>query len=177
MRILSRPTNRDLRQLVQAGHFREDLYFRLNAFPIQLPPLRQRQEDIPLLTTRFMEKMAAHLQKDVNHVAPEALARLQKYEWPGNVRELEHVIQRAVIVSRDQQIGLRDIALEGMPVRNESPSAIITLEEMERRYIYEVLEKTRWIVRGPKGAARLLGVPESTLRSRTKKLGVKRPSV
>ena len=167
-------TNRDLKQMVSEGKFREDLYFRLQAFPVRLPPLRERREDIPLLAEYFMRRMASHLNKPVTHLTPEALSLLNAYAWPGNVRELEHAIQRAVIVCRGPVIRAGDIFLEFAKERGSSTEEIATLDENERRHIRETLERTGWVIKGPHGAAALLNLPASTLYSRMKKLGIVR---
>ena len=135
--------------------------------------MRERQEDIPLLAAYFMERMAAHLNKQVPHLPPETLARLAGYAWPGNVRELEHAMQRAVIVCQGPVIRAEDIALEFSRV-GEGPGEVLTLEEQERRHIRAVLERTGWVIGGARGAAALLGLPASTLRDRMKKLGIVR---
>jgi DNA-binding NtrC family response regulator len=172
-------TNRDLQLMVADGSFREDLYFRLRVFPVRLPPLCERREDVPLLATYFVERMAAHLNKKVTRLAPEVLAALQAYGWPGNVRELEHTMQRAVIVCRGETIQTRDITLgmeERVEARADGPTEeLVTLETVERRYICRVLEHTRWIIGGPHGAAAILGLNESTLRGRFRKLNIRRP--
>ena len=165
-------TNRDLQQMVHEGQFREDLYFRLAVFPVRLPPLRERVEDIPLLAVYFMERMAAHLNKDVHGLDEKAVAALQRYAWPGNVRELEHAVQRAVIVCRGSTIGTGEIALG--PGSEPPGGEVVPLEEVERRYIREVLEQAGWVVSGPRGAAALLGLNPSTLRGRMRKLGLHR---
>jgi formate hydrogenlyase transcriptional activator len=165
-------TNRDLGRMVAHGPFREDLYFRLEAFPVRMPPLRERREDIPLLAAYFVERMAAHLNKRLAPLSAEVLARLGAYDWPGNVRELEHVVQRAVIVCPAETIRVEDLVLgpgEGGPA-----GEVLTLAEQERRYIRQVLEQTSGVIGGPRGAATLLGLPESTLRTRMKKLGIGR---
>ena len=167
-------TNRDLHQMLQTGHFREDLYFRLRVFPVRMPPLRERREDITLLANYFMARMAAHLNKEVSQLSVEALATLQAYDWPGNVRELEHAVQRAVIVCTGPVLRVGDIALAPVSVHGESAEEPVTPEEYERRYILEALEQTGWVVRGPHGAAAMLGIHEATLRYRMKKLGVRR---
>ena len=167
-------TNRDLPQMVAAGTFREDLYFRLEVFPVRLPPLRERGVDIPFLAVYFMERMAAHLNKAVTHLEPEALAVLETYNWPGNVRELEHTLQRAVIVCRGPAIRAGDITLERRKSGEGTAGERVSLEEMERRYIGEVLEETEGVIRGQQGAATILGLPPSTLYSRMKKLGIER---
>jgi transcriptional regulator with AAA-type ATPase domain/ligand-binding sensor domain-containing protein len=170
-------TNRNLQQMVAAGTFREDLYFRLQVFPLQLPPLRQRRDDILQLAIHFMENMAAHLDKEVTHISPEAVAALQRYDWPGNVRELEHSVQRAVIICKGSTILARDIALELPDIPTTQTPTTMTLYENERRHILMVLEQTGWIIKGPNGAADILGLPSSTLRSRMKKLEIQRPIV
>ena len=177
-------SNRDLPRMVQEGTFREDLYFRLQVFPLVLPPLRQRQADIALLATYFMEQMAAHLNKPVQGFHPDALRVLENYKWPGNVRELEHVVQRAVIVCRGVEIGKENLTLVDDLGPEESASSasvgggiddLPTIEEHERRYILQVLEATGWVIRGPRGAANILGLHDSTLRGRMRKLGIVRP--
>jgi len=168
-------TNRDLEQLSATGAFRQDLFFRLQVFPVQLPPLRQRRADIPLLAAYFTARMAAHLNKEVDRLSPAALEALQGYDWPGNVRELEHAVQRAVIVCKSKVIQAEGIGLEFGGAKDQGPRELVTLAELERRYILEVLERTGGIVKGPRGAAAILGIPGSTLRYRMKKLGISRP--
>ena len=163
-------TNRDLEQMVVAGTFREDLYYRLRVYPIEVPSLRERQEDIPMLATYFLARMAAHLNKKVQPLTPEVERALQAYAWPGNVRELEHVIQRAVIVCKGERIQVGD--LEVVDRSGKGVEEIVSLEEHERRYIREVLARTGWRIRGAQGAAALLGIHEATLRTRMKKLGI-----
>ena len=168
-------TNRDLQEMVQAGRFREDLYFRLRVFPVWMPPLRERLEDVPLLAAYFMQRKAAHLNKQVTHLTPQALAMLQVYDWPGNVRELEHAVYRAVVVCQGPAIRPEDVLLElGKKVEDTTGKEIVPLEEYEGRYIRRVLEQTGWVIKGPRGAATLLGMPASTLRDRMKKLGIRR---
>ena len=168
-------TNRDLQQMIEAGSFREDLYFRLRVFPLELPPLRRRREDIPVLATYFASRMAAHLHKEVRELTPAALEALTAYDWPGNVRELEHEMQRAVVVCREPVIRAEDIALGGVPRElGREETELRTLEEVERRHILAVLEKTGWVIKGPSGAAAILGLPPSTLRGRMRKLGIER---
>ena len=178
-------TNRDLELMVFAGDFREDLYYRFQAYPLLLPPLRERREDIPLLANYFKERMAAHMGRRIGALTTETVAALQAHPWPGNVRELEHTMQRAVIACRDFQIeaedlGLRDtgdrIGRSAIPVRGallDSPDLeLVPLNELERRYILAVLEATNWKMKGDDGAAARLGLPSSTLYSRMKKLGI-----
>ena len=168
-------TNRDLDRMVAEGSFRKDLYYRIHVFPVRLPPLRDRQEDIELLALYFMQRMAAHLNKrDLQKLTPEALAVLQAHEWPGNVRELEHTVRRAVIVSPGPSIRAQDIAFGPDSAAGATADEIVSLEEYERRYIQRVLQRTGGTIHGPRGAAQLLGIPPSTLYDRMKKLGVER---
>ncbi len=167
-------TNRNLEQMVIEKCFREDLYFRLQAFPVKLPPLRQRREDIPLLAAYFMDRMAEHLQKQVERIAPEAVLALKDYDWPGNVRELENVIKRAVIVCKETVLKVENLALGVGSLPGAVDDEFITPEAYEKLYIQKILEMTGGVIRGPQGAAALWGVPESTLRSRLKKLNISR---
>jgi DNA-binding NtrC family response regulator/ligand-binding sensor domain-containing protein len=163
-------TNRDLAQMVAAGEFREDLYYRLRVFEVELPPLRARREDIPLLAIYFAERMSAHLHRPLRAISPAAERALLAYDWPGNVRELEHAVKRAVIVSADGEIRAEDLALD--PRAAAAVEAWPTLQEYERRYIRKVLDHTEGRIRGDGGAASLLGMNPSTLYSRMKKLGL-----
>ena len=168
-------TNRDLAQMVQEGRFREDLYFRLQVFPVQLPALRQRSEDIPLLVRYFIDRAATHLHKEIHGCSSEAMAALQHYPWPGNVRELEHTIQRAIILCKGRQIELEHIQLTDTPPPEPAAATpLVSLKEQERHYILQVLEHTAWKIKGPGGAASILDLPESTLRNRMKRLGIRR---
>lgn len=168
-------TNRDLQRMVAAGVFRQDLYYRLQGFQIELPPLRQRQEDIGELALFFAARMASHLGKRIDGLEPSALDLLQAHPWPGNVRELEHVVQRAVVVCASATISAADLLFGGGPAQSLDDAPLETLDEHERRYLAAVLERTGWVVRGPRGAAAILGLNESTLRLRMRKLGVVRP--
>lgn len=169
-------TNRDLEQRCREGHFRPDLYYRLNVFPIQAPALRDRREDVPLLVRHFVQKYATSLGKHIETVPLATLERLQAYAWPGNVRELQHVIERAVIVTRGPSLAfgdwLREPAAEVAAVGAKTP--VTTLEQMEREHILKTLEITGWRVSGEHGAARLLGLKPTTLEARMKKLGIER---
>jgi DNA-binding NtrC family response regulator/ligand-binding sensor domain-containing protein len=167
-------TNRNLEQMVAENHFRQDLFFRLHAFPVELPALRQRREDIPLLAAYFMDRMAEHLKKQVVQIEPDALRALREYDWPGNVRELENVLNRAVIVCDGPVLKAVNLALNVSSLPVDPSDELITPEAYERIYIEKVLEITGWVIRGPRGAAAIWGVPESTLRSRIKKLGISR---
>jgi PAS domain S-box-containing protein len=179
-------TNRDLAAAVADGTFRQDLYYRLNVFPIAVPPLRQRPEDIPLLAHYFVARYAQQIGRRITHIAAESMRRLVSYGWPGNVRELENVIERAVILAVGPQL---DIAAELLPVPLAPPVPLTqpapvatrpaapappSIEDIEREHIATVLRQTRWRIEGPSGAAQSLGVNPSTLRSRIKKLGIRR---
>jgi PAS domain S-box-containing protein len=165
-------TNRDLEEEVRKGRFRQDLYYRLNVFPITVPPLRQRQEDIPLLAQAFIERYARKLGKQITSVQKKAMKTLQNYPWPGNVRELESIIERAVILCSGPVLQLADkMDTSSLPMS----SAIRTLEEMERNQIHKILKETRWRIEGKDGAAAILGLHPSTWRARLHKLGIFRP--
>ncbi|HUU28675.1 MAG TPA: sigma 54-interacting transcriptional regulator [archaeon] len=165
-------TNRNLEKAIENGDFREDLFYRLNVFPIEIPPLRKHKDDIPLLVNHFVMKYGAKIGKKIDTVPQLVMDTLQAYHWPGNVRELENVIERAVIVSRGNQLELG----EWLPRTVSSPvgSHSTTLEEREREQIIEALELTGWRVSGEKGAAKILGIKPTTLDSRIKKLSIKR---
>jgi len=160
-------TNRDLVTLLAEGKFREDLYYRLNVFPIAVPPLRERREDIPLLVWTFARQYGAALGKPVERIPQETMEALQRYPWPGNIRELKNVIERALILSEGSTLRV--------PVAPPVGPAAPTLADAERTQIMAALEQTRWRIRGPAGAAALLGLKPTTLESRIKKLGLQRP--
>jgi PAS domain S-box-containing protein len=179
-------TNRDLPRAVAEGKFRQDLYYRLNVFPVTVPPLRERAGDVPLLAQYFAERAAARIGRPIARISERSLGLLSRYPWPGNVRELENVIERAVILSRGSELEI-DPALLGLapdagtpePVRPATaPSPPATggtpLEEVERRHILETLRASAWRIEGPGGAAVLLGLHPNTLRSRMKRLGIRR---
>jgi formate hydrogenlyase transcriptional activator len=165
-------TNRNLDEEVRKGRFRQDLYYRLNVFPITVPPLRQRKEDIPLLVQAFIEQYARKLGKQITSVQKKAMKALQDYPWPGNIRELESVLERAVILCSGPVLKLAD----KLEILFPSVSATIgTLEEVERNQILKILSETRWRIEGKNGAAAILGLHPSTLRARMHKLGILRP--
>jgi len=166
-------TNRDLQKEIQSGAFRQDLYFRLNVFPIVLPPLRERPEDIPLLVNYFVKKYSQRMGKSIHSVSQHVLNELVRYSWPGNVRELENVIERAVITSRGSGLSLEDNYMTS--AESAAQLEICTLEEIEKQHIIKILQKTNWRVSGDKGAALLLGLHPKTLESRMQKLGISRP--
>ncbi len=167
-------TNRELAQMVAVGHFRADLYYRLHVFPLTIPPLRQRPEDIPLLVHHFVRHYARHLHKPIAIIPAEALDALTHYHWPGNVRELQNVIERAVILSPGPTLRL---ALDELPRSRPtegSPALVRTLEEVERDHILRVLRETNGVIGGPQGAATRLGLRRTTLLYRMEKLGISR---
>ena len=167
-------TNRDLKKSMGNGSFREDLYYRLNVFPINVPPLRERKDDIPLLVKIFIQKFSTKVGKQIEKVPQKVMDRLLAYYWPGNVRELENIIECAVIVCQGKRLELGD----WLP-KTDTPSGIShfsTLEENERQHIIEALEITGWRVSGEKGAAKILGINPKTLESRMKKLIIKQKS-
>ncbi|HZD41875.1 MAG TPA: sigma 54-interacting transcriptional regulator, partial [Terriglobales bacterium] len=166
-------TNRDLNELVKGGSFRLDLYYRLNVFPLDAPPLRQRNGDIPLLASFFLNKFSKKLGKEVRAVSQTAMDNLSKYAWPGNVRELQNVIERAVVLATGSVIDIDDSLFQASPAVEES--MLSTLEHVERSHIIRVLNHSNWVIHGKKGAASILGLNPSTLRSRIEKLGIKRP--
>lgn len=166
-------TNRDLYEEIRLGRFREDLFYRLNIFPITIPPLRDRKEDIPLLVEYFLEKFNRKLGKNLRHVTNETMGRLTAHAWPGNVRELESVIERAAIISPGSTLQVLDHfenAVPAPPLGEAKP-----LIDLERDYISQVLNKTHWRIEGDQGAAHILGINPSTLRGRMRKEGIRRP--
>jgi formate hydrogenlyase transcriptional activator len=165
-------TNRDLVNMVKQREFRSDLYYRLNVFPILLPPLRARQEDIPALVAHFVEIYARRMGKQIEHIPPETMSALSSFPWPGNIRELQNFIERSVILSVGSVLRAPLAELKRSP-ESESLGAI-TLEEAERDHIRKTLEYTRWVVAGPNGAAARLGMKRSTLYFRMQKLGISR---
>jgi transcriptional regulator with GAF, ATPase, and Fis domain len=165
-------TNRDLLDDVRQGRFRQDLFYRLNVFPITLPSLRERREDIPLLASHLAARFGRALRKTVTDLPQSVLERLQEHDWPGNIRELENVIQRAIIMSTNGVLSLREINL--VRARTASAAGGTTLEEVEREHILRVLGLTSWRIEGSGGASRMLGLKPSTLRSRLRKLGIRR---
>jgi transcriptional regulator with GAF, ATPase, and Fis domain len=165
-------TNRNLEEEVRKGRFRQDLYYRLNVFPITVPPLRQRKEDIPLLVQAFIERYSRKLGKQITSIQKETLKALQDYPWPGNVRELESIIERASILCSGPVLQLTDeLEISSLPLS----STVRTLEETERNQIFKTLSETRWRIEGKDGAAAILGLHPSTLRARMHKLGIVRP--
>jgi transcriptional regulator with GAF, ATPase, and Fis domain len=158
-------TNRDLAGRVKEGLFRQDLYFRLNVFPIHVPPLRERQEDIPLLTWRFVRELERRMGKKIESIPRKTMELLQCYPWPGNVRELRNVVEQALIITSGSQLNLR------LPDPREF-TILPTLKGMERQHILAALEKTNWRIKGTGGAAEQLGLNPSTLYTTMRRLGI-----
>ena len=166
-------TNRDLPQMVEERLFRSDLYYRLNVFPIVVPPLRDRAEDIPLLVRYFAQKHARRMDRRIETIPTEEMEALTRYHWPGNVRELENLIERAVILSRGPTLHVP--LPENRPSGEVPPASSVTLEAAEREHILRTLRNTKWVIAGPNGAAARLGMKRTTLQSRMSKLGISRP--
>jgi formate hydrogenlyase transcriptional activator len=166
-------TNRDLAKLVEQQEFRSDLYYRLNVFPITLPPLRERREDIPLLVRYFTQHYAARMKKPIESIPATTLEALSRYHWPGNIRELENLIERAVILTQGThlQVPLPELKIHAP----QPPVPAATLHDAERDQILRTLRDTRWVIGGPDGAAARLGLKRTTLTSKIKKLGISRP--
>jgi formate hydrogenlyase transcriptional activator len=168
-------TNRDLWAMVEAQRFREDLYYRLNVFPIYVPPLRERREDIPALVQTFVHNCACQMGKTVPAISATTMEQLTTYSWPGNIRELQNVVERAVILATGDGLQV-DLPLRERttPIRPSAAPPLGSLDEVQRGYILKVLEETDWVVGGPNGAAVKLGMKRSTLNFRIKKLGIRR---
>jgi formate hydrogenlyase transcriptional activator len=186
-------TNTDLTQLVAEKKFRSDLYYRLNVFPIQIPPLRERPEDVPLLVRYFVQKFSRRQNKTVEYVPAPVMEAMVNYSWPGNVRELENLIERAVLLSPGKELrvplaefkenallpnftaGPSDLPRLGEPSPPLTSASAGTLDDAQRRHIVQVLKQTQWRIAGPRGAAAILGLKRTTLQARLRKLGIKRP--
>jgi formate hydrogenlyase transcriptional activator len=166
-------TNKDLQSMVKSGEFRADLFYRLNVFPIVMPPLRERREDIPKLVRYFVQQVARRMGKHIETISSETMEGLMQYAWPGNIRELQNIIERAVILSSGTVL---QVPLEELRASSEMPHKMPqTMEEAERRHILQALDEANWIVGGPHGAAARLGMRRSTLQSRMQKLSIFRP--
>lgn len=169
-------TNRDLVEAVREKSFRSDLFYRLNIFPIDMPPLRQRISDIPLLANFFLTKFSKKLGKEFTGFSRETMERLLNYQWPGNIRELQNIVERAVVISNSPEIRIDDSVLGNTNCSPGSPAEDNkTLDDVERGHIINVLEETGWVIDGKRGAAGILKINPNTLRSRMKKLGIKKP--
>jgi formate hydrogenlyase transcriptional activator len=165
-------TNADLEQMVADKKYRSDLYYRLNVFPIMIPALRERPEDIPALTRFFTQKYARRLKKRIEAIPADVMTALTKYHWPGNVRELEHFIERAVVLTQGP-----DLEVSVSELKSSAPAPpvnISTLEDAERGHIIRALDETNWVIGGPNGAASRLGMKRTTLQSKMQKLGISR---
>jgi len=163
-------TNHDLGAMVRDGRFREDLFHRLNVFPIEVPPLRDRVSDIPLLVWRFVQEFNKRMGKSIDSIPRQTMERLRQYPWPGNVRELRNLVERAMIGCDGRSLTI------DLPAGSRGPDSVpVTLEEVERKHIFDVLERVRWRISGRQGAAEILGLRPTTLHSRMKKLGISRP--
>lgn len=164
-------TNRNLVEMVAHGQFRRDLYYRLSVFPIEIPPLRERADDIPILAWHFVQKYARHMSKRIEKILPEDMEALVHHGWPGNVRELQNVVERSVVVSNGTTLALSRPA----EAKTETSPACPTLAEAERQLILQVLQNTNWVLGGPHGAAVRLGVKRTTLLYKMRRLGIDRP--
>ena len=169
-------TNRSLEDDVEGHRFRSDLYYRINVFPLYVPPLRDRREDIPLLARHFLKLHAAKSGRSVEEIPKEQIEKLTAYDWPGNIRELENAVQRALILSSGRRFVLPELGKLGTSTARPSEDGSTTLEDAEKRHILKVLNRTGWRIYGPLGAAKMLAIKPTTLSSRLKKLGIKRPS-
>jgi transcriptional regulator with GAF, ATPase, and Fis domain len=170
-------TNRNLVEEVDSGRFRQDLFYRLNVFPITLPALRERLDDLPVLLRHFCDRVGRQMGKPIDRVTPGTLEALSLYDWPGNIREFENVIQQGVILSRDGELDLSNF--RGDQIRRIAPTPVVdepqTLVDVQRAHILRMLQLTHWRIEGPSGAAKTLGLCASTLRTRMRKLGIHRP--
>lgn len=166
-------TNRDLLKESTEGNFREDLYYRLNVFPLELPPLRKRKKDIPILVKLFVEKFSKKLGKVIDNIPKSILDDMQDYPWPGNIRELENIIERAVILTKGASLQV-DKTLLTVNSSQKPTSSSLSLYELERQHIISVLQETNWKISGPEGAAKVLDINPNTLRSRIQKLDISR---
>jgi PAS domain S-box-containing protein len=165
-------TNKDLKKEAKENRFRDDLFFRLNVFPIRIPSLRERKEDIPILLNHFIKKYSAKLSKKIKTVSQQALVSLQTYDWPGNIREMENVVERAIIISNNESLDLGDW-FETANI-NSKPNKIIPLADYEKEYILKILNLKNWRIRGENGVANALGLKPTTLEAKMKKLGIHR---
>jgi formate hydrogenlyase transcriptional activator len=168
-------TNRDLGAMVGEQTFRSDLFYRLNVFPIRVPALRERAEDIPFLVRHFTQHFARNMKKQIESISSETMNALLRYPWPGNIREMQNVIERAVILTRGSVLHVPSTDLKSRSGEVPQANGLGTLEEVERRHIVAVLEQTNWVFAGPNGAAARLGLKRPTLQFRMQKLGITRP--
>jgi formate hydrogenlyase transcriptional activator len=167
-------TNRDLGQMVEQGRFRNDLYYRINVFPIEIPALRHRASDIPKLASSFVRKYAKRMDKHIEKIRAEDMAALTDYPWPGNIRELQNFIERSVILTNEPVLY---VPIDDLHRATSTPKpAVRTLAEAEREYILQTLRETEWVVGGPHGASTMLGVKRTTLLDKMRRLGISRPT-
>jgi formate hydrogenlyase transcriptional activator len=166
-------TNRNLAEMVSAKEFRDDLYFRLNVFPIVIPPLRERREDIPLLVEFFVQEFSRRMNRQIDTILASTMEQLTDYPWPGNIRELQHFIERAVILSTGSTL---DAPLDDLKSPLQTEPAATTLKQAESGLILKILRETRWVVGGPRGAAARLGLKRTTLMGKMRRLGLSRPN-
>jgi formate hydrogenlyase transcriptional activator len=164
-------TNQDLKAMVSEQRFRADLYYRINVFPITIPPLRERREDIPTLVRYFVQEFSTRMRKPIESIPVEVMTALVNYAWPGNIRELRNVLERSVIVTQGKRLRIPKDALDDSAQTPEG--GVVPMAEAERRHIMEALAASKWVVGGPKGAAAMLGLKRSTLQSRMEKLGIR----
>tara|TARA_R110002124_G_scaffold120895_6_gene278979 strand:- start:38420 stop:41992 length:3573 start_codon:yes stop_codon:yes gene_type:complete len=169
-------TNRNLKSEIEKNQFRQDLYFRLNVFPITVPPLRKRPEDIPLLVEHFVEKFGKKYRKDVKYISDAAMQKMQTYKWPGNIRELENLIERAVILTKGESLKISEFDIPNETSKRLIADTGLSLDAAQRNHILATLEQCRWKIEGENGAAKRLKIKSSTLRDRMKKLNIKRPN-
>jgi transcriptional regulator with GAF, ATPase, and Fis domain len=173
-------TNRDLKEEVEKKRFREDLFFRLNVFPIQVPPLRERVDDIPVLIQHFVDRFSAKYHKEIQFISDSVMRKLKEYAWPGNVRELENLMERAVILSNSETLRIPEFETPGDNLDKtrslNQHSGGLSLDEAQRAHILKALEQCQWKINGEQGAAKLLQLKPSTLRDRMKKLDIQRPA-
>jgi formate hydrogenlyase transcriptional activator len=177
-------THRDLAEMIRRNEFRTDLYYRLNVFPISLPPLRERREDIPTLVEHFVEIFSRRMRRDIRHIPPETAAAFSSYSWPGNIRELQNLVERAVILAQDgvlpnplptSVVSIAPSPSIGTMSRDPGPAVPMALQDSECALVRQTLEATGWRIGGPRGAAVQLGLRRTTLIYRIKKLGIERP--
>ena len=159
--------------MIGEQQFRMDLYYRLNVFPITIPPLRERREDIPTLVRYFVQEFATRMRREIESIPAETMDVLVRYSWPGNIRELRNVLERSVILTSGKRLRIPKDALDELAPSVES-NGVLPLADAERRHILNALNATNWVVGGPAGAATLLGMKRSTLQSRMEKLGIRR---
>jgi len=165
-------SNRDLRTMVAEQQFRADLFYRVNVFPITLPALRERREDIPTLVRYFVQEFATRMRKNIDAIPVEVMETLVNYSWPGNIRELRNIIERSVILTSGKRLTIPKDDLRETHASTATP--VLTMDDAERRHILDALDASSWVVGGPSGAAAMLGMKRSTLQSRMQKLGVVR---